>query len=148
MLSWKSFNSLLPAKYIHSNLGPGNHIDRGLPAVRQIHGNAGFSKHPFSWIILFLSGGTKPFRTKLICICLLTTEPSCHYSARSYAVPLLSTALCWLLILAPKSLPSFCAEPYKGVSWRSWPWSYYTTLGLMDNINLMSLTQTTLELWN
>lgn len=64
MLCWESFNSLLPAKYMHTNLGSGNHIDRGPPAVRQIYGNAGFSKHPFSWLVLFLSGGTKPIRTK------------------------------------------------------------------------------------
>lgn len=71
MLSWKGLNSLLPAKYTHSNLGPGNNTDRGPPAVRQIYGNGGFFKHPFSCIFLCLSGGTKPFRTKLVCVCLL-----------------------------------------------------------------------------
>lgn len=65
MLSWKGLNSLLPAKYTHSNLGPGNNTDRGPPAVRQIYGNGGFFKHPFSCIFLCLWRGPNPSEQSL-----------------------------------------------------------------------------------
>ena len=73
----RSFNSFLPAKYIHTNLGSGNHVDRGPPAVRQVYGNAGFSKHLFSWIVLLLSGGTKPRRAKQMNVACLYLSSDC-----------------------------------------------------------------------
>lgn len=110
MLCWKGSNSLLPAKCIHTNLGPGNHIDRGPPADRQIYGNTGFSKHHFPGSSCFRRDQNPLEQSRW-------TWPVCVCADRTSA-GLVPTRCLWLCFvpLAPASSPSFCAEICKGVS--------------------------------